>query len=689
MATQPESIGRDGTLADQAMARTSAPAALDEDRRRADDPSAQSSDHEHDHDDAHAFAWPEALRMGLVALAAAAVWFRVWEPYRSVSVIGAVGLAIGGWPIFKEAFANLIERRMTMELSMTIAIVAAAAIGEFFTALVITLFVLVAEVLEGMTVQRGRRAIRDLLEFLPREVSVRRAGSVRAVSAAELGIGDTILVNPGGRVPVDGTVLGGHSFVDESRITGESMPVEKTKGAPVYAGAINQSGALEVRAERIGRDTTYGKIIEAVECAERSRAPVQRLADRLAGFLVYFALAAAGLTFLVTGDVRATIAVVIVAGACGIAAGTPLAILGGIGQSARLGAIVKGGVHLETLGRVDTVVLDKTGTLTYGRPAVQRVLTVAGVSPETVLDAAAAAEQRSEHPLGQTIVAHARAQKRPVVEPDRFSYTPGRGIAAELAATTVLVGNRAWMRERGVVMPDASGTGIGRETAASAASEVFVARDGRLLGAIAIADAVRPEGQRAVAALGRMGIRTILLTGDTRSVAEAVARSLDIREVEADLLPEDKLERVKALVAASRTVAMVGDGVNDAPALMAASVGVGMGSGTDVARESADVVLLGNDLARFVETLAVARRTRGIIWQNFTGTLVVDALGVGLAAFGLLGPLLAAFIHVASELAFILNSARLLPSPRAAHRARSAGTARGGAAAGEAVGGRA
>ena len=689
MATQPESIGRDGTLADQAMARTSAPAALDEDRRRADDPSGQSSDHEHDHDDAHAFAWPEALRMGLVALAAAAVWFRVWEPYRSVSVIGAVGLAIGAWPIFKEAFANLIERRMTMELSMTIAIVAAAGIGEFFTALVITLFVLVAEVLEGMTVQRGRRAIRDLLEFLPREVSVRRAGSVRAVSAAELGIGDAILVNPGGRVPVDGTVLAGHSFVDESRITGESMPVEKTKGAPVYAGAINQSGALEVRAERIGRDTSYGKIIEAVERAERSRAPVQRLADRLAGFLVYFALAAAGLTFLVTGDVRATIAVVIVAGACGIAAGTPLAILGGIGQSARLGAIVKGGVHLETLGRVDTVVLDKTGTLTYGRPAVQRVLTVAGVSPETVLDAAATAEQRSEHPLGQTIVAHARAQKRPVVEPDRFSYTPGRGIAAELAATTVLVGNRAWMRERGVVMPDASGTGIGRETAASAASEVFVARDGRLLGAIAIADAVRPEGQRAVAALGRMGIRTILLTGDTRSVAEAVARSLDIREVEADLLPEDKLERVKALVAASRTVAMVGDGVNDAPALMAASVGVGMGSGTDVARESADVVLLGNDLARFVETLAVARRTRGIIWQNFTGTLVVDALGVGLAAFGLLGPLLAAFIHVASELAFILNSARLLPSPRAAHRARSAGTARGGAAAGEAVGGRA
>src|SRR5438876_1082353 len=365
---------------------------------------------------------------------------------------------------------------MTMELSMTIAIVAAAAIGELFTALVITLFVLAAEVLEGMTVQRGRRAIHDLLEFLPREVSVRRAGSVRAVSADELGIGDAILVNPGGRVPVDGTVLAGHSFVDESRITGESMPVEKTSGAPVYAGSINQSGALEVRTERIGRDTSYGKIIEAVERAERSRAPVQRLADRLAGYLVYFALAAAAFTFLVTGDVRSTIAVVIVAGACGIAAGTPLAILGGIGQAARLGAIVKGGVHLETLGRVDTVVLDKTGTLTYGRPAVQRVLAVDGVSPEAVLDAAAAAEQRSEHPLGQTIVGHARAQKRPVVEPDRFSYTPGRGIAAEVAATTVLVGNRAWMRDRGVVMPDAGVTGITGDTAASAASASAWAR---------------------------------------------------------------------------------------------------------------------------------------------------------------------------------------------------------------------
>jgi heavy metal translocating P-type ATPase len=634
-------------------------------------PDRSVPDHEHDggeEEHGHALTWPDALRIAAVALAAMLAWFRPWLPLQIVGVIGALGLLIGGWPIVMEAAKNAAARRMTMELSMTIAIVAAAAISEFFTALVITLFVLVAEALEGMTVARGRRAIRDLLDGLPRTVSVRGAGGVRDVDSDELKVGDRVLVSPGGLIAVDGEVVSGHSFVDQARITGESLPIEKVAGTIVYAGSINASGVLEIRAERIGRDTSYGQIIEAVERAERSRAPVQRLADRLAAYLVYLALGAAALTFLLTRDVRSAIAVVIVAGACGIAAGTPLAILGGIGRAARLGAIVKGGVHLETLGRVDTVVLDKTGTLTYGRPEVQRVLPVDGATSDDVLNAAASAELRSEHPLGQAIIAYARARRRPCVEPDGFVYTPGRGIAAEVAGTTVLVGNRAWMRDRGVVMPE---SGIDSQSATVAGSEALVARNGRLLGVIAVADTVRPEAQRAIDALGRMGTRTILLTGDTRGVAEAVAGGLGIREVEADLLPEDKLQRINRLVAAGRTVAMIGDGINDAPALAAASVGVGMGSGTDVARESADVVLLGNDLARFVETLAVARRTRGIIWQNFAGTLVVDALGVGLAAFGFLGPLFAAFIHVASELTFIANSARLLPPPRAGGRSRT------------------
>ena len=606
-----------------------------------------------DHD--HALKWREMLRIALVATAAACVWWHLWEPSLRISPIGLLGLIGGGWPIFKEAVENLLAKRMTMELSMAIAIIAAAAISEFFTALVITLFVLIAEVLEGMTVSRGRRAIRDLLDFLPRAVSVRRGGGVAEVDTEALAVGDAVLVNPGGRIPVDGTVIAGHSFVDQARITGESMPLEKTAGAPVFAGSINQSGALEIRTERIGRDTSYGKIIEAVEQAERSRAPVQRLADRMAGYLVYFALGAAALTYLLTRDIRSTISVVIVAGACGIAAGTPLAILGAIGRAARDGAIIKGGLFLEQLSQVNTVALDKTGTLTYGQPQVRGIIPVGGAEAARLLDTAASAELRSEHPLGKTIVAHARALGRTPTEPERFGYTPGRGINAVLSGELVLVGNQALLRDYGISVPDDL---RGRQPEASA---VFVARGGQLLGAIVIADTLRPETASAIEAIRSLGIETVLLTGDAQAVAEVIARDLAISEVAADLLPEDKRRRIKDLVAHGRIVAMVGDGINDAPALIEAQVGVAMGSGTDVARESADVVLLGNDLLKFANALGIARRARGIIRANFVGTIAVDAVGIGLAAFGLLNPLLAAFIHVASELAFSLNSARLLP----------------------------
>lgn len=613
-------------------------------------------------DDVQALEPSEIIRIVLVAIAAVCVWFRLWEPVSRVSIVGVAGLLIGCWPIFKEAVENLSARRMTMELSMSIAIVAAAAISEFFTALVITLFVLIAEVLEGLTVSRGRRAIRDLLEFLPRTVSVRRAGDVSEVDADTLAAGDAVLVNPGGRIPVDGTVVAGHSFVDQSRITGESMPLEKTAGSFVFAGSINQSGALEIRAERIGRDTSYGKIIEAVERAEHSRAPVQRLADRLAGYLVYFALGAAGLTYLLTQNIRSTISVVIVAGACGIAAGTPLAVLGAIGRAARLGAIIKGGLFLEQLGLVDTVILDKTGTLTFGEPRVHRLVPTNGTGETALVDTAAAAECRSEHPLGKAIVDHARRLERPLQEPQRFGYTPGRGVEAVVNTDQVLVGNLALMRDHGIAVP------ADFLDNRAAASEVYVARAGALLGAIVIADSARPEARSAIEAIHNMGIQALLLTGDAQAVAEATARQLGISEVAAGLLPEDKRQYVKRLVTEGRTVAMVGDGVNDAPALIEAQVGVAMGSGTDVARESADVVLLGNDLMKFTETLMIARRTRRIIWANFAGTIAVDTVGIGLAAVGLLNPLIAAFIHVVSELAFILNSARLLPTSPARNR---------------------
>jgi heavy metal translocating P-type ATPase len=604
----------------------------------------------------HAFERADLVRIAFVALAAVAVWFRLWEPFPRVSVIGVAAALIGGYPIFKEAFENIVERKMTMELSMTIALLSALAIGEFFTALVITVFVLAAEVLEGLTVGRGRRAIQDLLDFLPRTVTVRRGSDVLEVPSDQVQAGDTVIVKPGGHIPVDGVVLGGRSFVEQAAITGEAMPVEKALGDMVYAGTINQSGALEIGAQRLGRDTTFGRIIEAVERAEKSRAPIQKTADRLAGYLVYFALGAAVLTFIVTHNVRSTISVVIVAGACGIAAGTPLAILGAIGRAAHQGAIIKGGLYLEALAAVDTVLLDKTGTLTFGSPQIREVISANGFAEQQILAAASIAERKSEHPLAKAVVARATELGVPLVEPEEFLYTPGRGVRVSYEGEEILVGSLALLVEHGLTR----GLPIPRN-GADGASEVYVARAGQVLGSIRIADILRPEAKNAVAAMRRMGLRTVLLSGDTQAATSSVGRDLGVDEAVGGLLPEEKAKWVTELRSKGRKVAMIGDGINDAPALVEANVGIAMGSGTHVARESADVILIGSDLSKLVETLKLARHCRGIILQNFVGTLVVDSVGVGMAAFGLLNPLLAAFIHVTSELAFILNSTRLLP----------------------------
>ena len=611
------------------------------------------TDEEHDHEHDPYVDPADLVRIGLVALAVLASWLLPWRPSSRLEVISLVATVIGGLPIWKEAIAAVLERRMTMELSMTIAIGAALAIGESFTASLIVLFVLVAEVLEHQTVGRGRRAIRQLTELLPQSATVRREAGEQETTLAELRRGDLVVVKPGARLPVDGEVIAGHSFVDQATITGESLPVEKLPGARVFAGTINQSGVLEVRTAGVGRDTAFGRIIDAVERAEQTRAPIQKTADRLAGYLVYFALACAAFTFLVTRDARSTISVVIVAGACGIAAGTPLAILGAIGRAARAGAIVKGGLYLEALGHVDTLVLDKTGTLTLGVPEVVAVRPMPGVDEHDVLVVAGVAEKRSEHPLARAILSRLAT---PPGEPEQFSYTPGLGIVCNFGPDTIIVGSRALVANHGIAL-DAC------PTAPDELTEVLVARGGRLLGAIHIADVLRPEAIAAVAALRSMGLRTVLLTGDNPAIADAVGKQLAVDEIGGGLLPNEKVERVKALMAQGRHVAMVGDGVNDAPALTQAHVGVAMGSGTDVARESADVLLIGNDLLKLVETLRIARRCRRVIMQNFIGTVLVDAVGVGLAAFGVLNPLLAAFIHVSSELTFILNSTRLLPRP--------------------------
>ena len=635
--------------------------------------------------------WADVVRIAVVGLAAlgARVAEATGTPGWAVGAVGAVVLAVGCWPLLVEAAGDLRERRMSMELSMLLAIVAAAVIGEWVTALAVTVFALCAEVLEELSMDRGRDALTDLMSFLPQTARVvgspdaaetaesaesaeaSQSPSITEVPLDEVRPGQVIALSPGGRVPVDGVVRTGRADVDQSRITGEALPVQVGPGDRVPAGSITR-GALELEVERVGEESSYGRIVAAVRHAQSSRAPVQRLADRLAARIVYLALAAALVTFLVTRDVRATISVIIVAGACGVAAGTPLAVLAAIARAARCGAFVKDGTHLEQLSAVDTVVVDKTGTLTVGEPRVVSVLpTEVAAGEDEVLALAAAAEWNSEHPIGRAIYAEAAMRDLTVPMPGDVAYSPGAGVSAHVEGRRITVGR---CRGQGH-QPERDTDGCEDEAALStesdpeapsATSVVEVRADGQLLGTIALADRLRQGAAAAVRDLGDMGLEVLMLTGDSAASARHVAGLLGLTEeqVRADLLPTDKEEVVDSLRRAGKRVAMVGDGVNDAPALGAADVGIAMGTGTDVAREAGDVVLVGSAPADLVETVRVARRARRIIMVNFVGTVVVDVVGMIAAGLGLLGPVAAALVHVVSESAFILNSARLVPRRR-------------------------
>ena len=617
-------------------------------------------DHNHDDHD-HGTGSAEYVRLGLMGIIVVANLTGWWRPFMDRDWLAFAGTVIGGFPIYKEAWENLLKRRMTMELSMTIALLSALAIGQFFTAIVIAFFVLFAEMLEGYTVGGGRRAIEKLINALPRYVTVRRNGQERELKAEELSAGEVIVIRPGERIPVDGTVTKGTSYVDQSSITGESLPIEKTEQSKVFAGTINKNGVLEVSVERVGRDTTFGKIIQVVEQAEKSKAPVQRIADRLAAGLVYFALGAAILTFIATRNLTSTIAVIIVAGACGVAAGTPLAILAGIGSAARRGIIVKGGLYLEKLADIDTIVLDKTGTLTIGIPEVTGIQAANGATENEVLQNAAIAEQHSEHPIGEAIIRKARTAKLSLREYSDLRYIPGKGLTCLDAGSKIVVGTRTLLEENGIRV-DTNGDESFLNATKPGETLVYVGRNTTVLGALSVADQLRSEAIQAVDDLKRQGYRTLLLSGDSSEVSAAIGAQLGVHEAIGNLLPEQKLEKVRELLQQGRKVAMVGDGVNDAPALAEATVGIAMGGGTDVALETADVTLMTSDLSRLTEVFGIAKRCYRVIMFNFWGTIAVDTLGIGLAFFGLLAPIIAALIHVGSELAFILNSARLFRS---------------------------
>ena len=593
-----------------------------------------------------------------MAVALVLSWLKVWTPVASFDFIALAATLGGGFPMFREAYEAVRERRMTMELSMAIAVVATLLIGQFFTGLIITFFVIFAELLEHLTVARGRNVIEKLIELLPRKATVRRNDNEQEISIDDLRRDDVVIIKPGTRIPVDGVVIKGNSSIDQSSITGESLPVEKVEGSEIFAGTMNQAGILEVEARSVSKDTMFGKIIEIIEQAERSKAPIQKVADTLSARLVYFAFGGAIITFLVTRDVVSAIAALVVAGACGVAAGTPLAILAGIGRTAKEGIIVKGGVYLELLSKVDTIVLDKTGTLTLGKPQVIDIQSFNSVSRQEVLRLAASAEQHSEHPLAKAVLEKAKADQINVEKYSDITYFPGQGIVCKVNGSEILLGNASLVEDRAISLGSTVNKYIA-ERKERGETCILVASHGEVVGAIGIADTLRGEAQQAVEEMKQLACRVILLTGDSWTVAKTVGETLHVDEVFGEMLPEQKLEKIRELKSNGWSVAMVGDGVNDAPALVEATVGIAMGTGTEVALESADMALMTDNLMKIVKALKISKQSLRVIMFNFWGTVIVDAAGMALAFFGILTPLFAALIHVGSELGFILNSARL------------------------------
>lgn len=582
----------------------------------------------------------------------------IWKPIASFDFVAIAATLIAGFPMFKEAFEALRERKMSMELSMAIAVLACLAISQFMTALVISLFVLVAELLEDMTVDKGRNILKKLVALLPQMAIVRRIGQEVEIPVKELHPQDTIIVKPGSAIPVDGIVEKGNSFVNQAAITGESMPVEKTVGMTVLAGTVNQSGIMEIKATGSGRETTFGKIIQVIEAAQKSQAPIEKTADKLAARLVYFAFAGALITFLITHNITATISALIVAGACGVAAGTPLAILAGIGRCAKEGIIVKGGIYLEQLAGINEIVLDKTGTLTLGQPHVEKVFCFDGIQEKELLQVLATAEQHSEHPLAQSVLEKASHEQVLPGTYEKLDYFPGKGLKMQTGGQHFFIGNLSLLQENNIPIQEADS--FLQAEKGNGHSIIFVADNRSVVGGVTIADILRKEAKLAISAFRDYNRGNItLLSGDGKDTVASIAKTLGLDKAIGEMLPSDKLTYISGLKTSGKKVVMIGDGINDAPALVEATVGIAMGGGTDIAFESADMILPTNNLLKVATAIGISRQMMGVIRFNFWGTILVDSIGILLALLGLLSPLGAALIHVGSETFFILNSARL------------------------------
>jgi cation-transporting P-type ATPase C len=645
-------------------------------RRHAD---SRVRDHSHGHDDSgacdhgHDAAGPAervrdvyagGLTLGGVLLARLflAPAALAGQPWLMLLLAGATlvtgrGFLRGGWRTLAAG------RPLTTDTLVSSATLASIALGESVTALTVIWLLNIGEYLQALVLQRTRRAIRALLELEEGEVWIVSGDVEVQVSVDRVMPGDVIAVYAGKRIPVDGRVESGSGPVNEAPITGESMPVTRNAGDQVYAGTVLLAGRLRVRVERVGAETAVGRLIERVERAQESRAPIQTIGDRFSRRFVPASFALAVLVLVLTRDIRRALTMLLVACPCASGLATPTAVSAGIGNGARRGILIKGGRPLEVATNVDIVVIDKTGTLTTGVPSVSRVV---ALNPdchdaEAVLSIAANAELHSEHPLGLAVVAHARDQEIVIAPHDECQVFVGRGVRADWEGRRILVGSASLLDEFDVLVPATIAERFARHTA-QAETMMYVVHADEVIGLIGVRDHVRSDAAQAIAGLRSLGVRRIrMLTGDGEETAAAVARAVGITEWRSRMLPDEKYDEIRDLKRAGHSVAMIGDGINDAPALALADVGIAMGTaGSDVAIEAADIALAADDLRTVPTAMRLSKETIAIIRQNYTLALGVNAGGVVLGALGLLNPLLAAVLHNLSTLLVVGNSARLI-----------------------------
>ncbi len=575
-----------------------------------------------------------------------------------------VTVLISGIPLLYLAIWRIIHNpgisKISSALLISIAMFAAIAIGDLFAAGEVAFIMAIGTLLEEATTNRAKKGLNQLIRLAPTKGRRINNGTEEMISAEEIRQGDTLRILPGETIPVDGIIIQGETSVDQSIMTGESLPVDKGEGDEVFCGTINRFGSIDMTATKVGENSSLQKLIRMVQEAENKQAPMQRIADKAASWLVPVALLIAILAYVFTQNIIAAVTVLVVFCPCALVLATPTAIMAAIGQATKHGVIIKSGEALEKMGKVDTIAFDKTGTLTYGRLDVSDIVVFDEAISETMLlSLTASAEAKSEHPLGKAIVACARAKDVPVMESSLFKMTAGRGILAEIQGRKLLCGSEAFLRENGV-STDVSARSVLEQLRAQGKASVLVADEKNCIGVIALSDVLRPEARSMVNRLAEMQTRTVLLTGDHQRTADYFARQAGISDVRAELLPEEKVQAIEALQRENRKVCMIGDGVNDAPALKTADVSVAMGSmGSDIAVDAADVALMSDDISKIPYLKRLSNATVKTIQFSISLSMCINFVAIILSLMEVLTPTTGALVHNAGSCFVVLIAALL------------------------------